>query len=45
MLIMMRSEEMFRTALVMRWFVAAEHWGEEVGTAQYSWKGRHHTAK
>lgn len=26
MAIMNKSEEMFRTALVIRWFVAAEHW-------------------
>jgi hypothetical protein len=39
------SEEMLRTAFVMRWLVAAEHWGFEGGTAQYCEKGRHQTPK
>lgn len=45
MLIIMRSEEMLRTALVIRWFVAAEHWEECGGTAQYCWIGRHQTPR
>ena len=36
------SDVMLKTALVIRWWMAAEHWSLSVGTAQYLLKGRHH---
>lgn len=40
-----KSEEILRTAFVIKWFVAAEHWRDDVGTAQYWLNGRHHTPR
>jgi hypothetical protein len=45
MQMIIRSEERFRTAFVMRWFVAAEHCVDVGGMAQYWLKGRHQTPR
>lgn len=41
----MTSDEMLKTALVIKWFVAAEHWTLSGGTAQYWLKGLHQTPR